>query len=427
MFTPKWKNEAKHLYKGSKKFLHYKRDFLEQKQIDEIESRRSDLKAAVKSGNQEATKEAGKQLQATCEHALPSYRSPDSLAENVEVFFVAIVIALGLRAYYLQPFRIPTGSMRPTLNGLIGYEQPKGQWPSLPVRTAQKVTHGRSYFSVTTEEKPDRITDLAEVRVAHFFTKVQITFASGRVERIPGSINAFLETLRMEDISKIAKRDLTDLDVNSRRHLLNLIEFPANFTIAEGYINTGDLILVDKFSYHFRSPKPGEVFVFDTREIKGIQATATANSPAGSHYIKRLIGTPGDTLELRGGDLKSVSYSGDLKVSYIRKNALLYRNGEKMDAAGVLRVESMQDGYGGYLANSLLGPTVTPTGEAGPNSMVTLRNRPSTGLSEYWAMGDNSYNSLDSRSWGTVKEFNLIGPAFVTLWPFGSGHWGLIR
>lgn len=427
MFTPKWKKEAKHLYKGSKKFLHYKRDLLDQKQIDEIESRRSDLKAATKSGSQEATREAGKQLQATCEHALPSYRMQDSLTENVEVFFVAIVIALGLRAYYLQPFRIPTGSMRPTLNGIIGYEQSQNEWPALPIRAIQKATHGRSYLSVTTGDEPDRITELADVRVAHFFSKVQITFQSGRVERVPGSINAFLETLRMGEISKLTKRDLTSLDVNSRRQLLNLIEFPANFTIAEGYINTGDLILVDKFSYHFRDPQPGEVFVFDTRAIKGIQETATPGNPAGSHYIKRLIGIPGDTLELRGGELKSVSYNGDLETSYISKNALLYRNGKKMDAPGVLRVESMKDEYGGYLANGLLGPTVTPTGDAGHHSIIKLANRPSSGLSEYWAMGDNSYNSLDSRSWGSVKEFNLIGPAFVTLWPFGSGHWGLIR
>jgi hypothetical protein len=43
------------------------------------------------------------------------------LAENVEVFLVAIVIALGVRTYFLQPFTIPTGSMQPTLNCVIGY------------------------------------------------------------------------------------------------------------------------------------------------------------------------------------------------------------------------------------------------------------------------------------------------------------------
>ena len=70
MFTPKWKKEAQHLYKGAKKFINYKRDLLVQDRIDEIESRRVDLQKACKSSNKEEASEAGKQLQACCEQAL---------------------------------------------------------------------------------------------------------------------------------------------------------------------------------------------------------------------------------------------------------------------------------------------------------------------------------------------------------------------
>ncbi|HEX5790639.1 MAG TPA: S26 family signal peptidase, partial [Luteolibacter sp.] len=146
MFTPKWKSDAKHLVKGALKFLHYKRDLLDDKRLREIESRRQDLIEAIKAGDRKQVEEASKQLSATCENSLPRQAPQNWFEENVEVMFVAIVIALGLRAYYLQPFRIPTGSMQPTLNGITGTPLAQEQWPSLPVRLWEKATRGRSYI-----------------------------------------------------------------------------------------------------------------------------------------------------------------------------------------------------------------------------------------------------------------------------------------
>jgi signal peptidase I len=269
---------------------------------------------------------------------------------------------------------------------------------------AHEVLYGRRYYSIAAEQEGDRIVDISPGQWMHFFSRCKITFASGRTETVPGSVTSFIESIRLDEISKRTGLKLTRHNFPAA---MKHIAFPKDFTIAEGYMSSGDLVLVDKFSYHFRAPEAGETFVFDTREIKEIRS----RPGYGSHYIKRLMATPGQKIELRGG-----TPDIDLTGQPIHRDALVYIDGEKMKAPGVLKVESLQDGFGGYASGDRL-----PKGRT-----LSMKDKPSTGKSEYWAMGDNSHHSSDSRDWGTVKEFNLIGPAAFTLWPFGSGHWGFI-
>ncbi|MBN8456594.1 MAG: signal peptidase I [Verrucomicrobia bacterium] len=407
-FTPMWKKEAKLLAKGARKFLHYKRDLLKPDRIDEINSRREDLLDAIRAGNQDLVKEASKQLQATCENALPREAPLTWFEENVEVMFVAIVIALGLRAYYLQPFRIPTGSMMPTLNGITGYQKPEAEWPSAPSRVLEQIHRGRSYVKVINDR--DRTLspkgwvlgsslDPREVcrdfQWMHFFSKSYLISLDAPPLRLPAPGGPMLDAgLKRALIEAYSQNDGV---------------LKKGVVLAEGYIDTGDLVLVDKVSYHFRNPKRGEVFVFDTIENRGIHQSS-GDQAAGSHYIKRLCGLPGDSLSVATPEVLN--------------------HGKILLEPGIQRVAHPAGKYAelnpsGYLLANPQGSRIPPR-LMKPTDTLDLAARARPGMREYAALGDNTGNSLDSRYWGPVKEFNLVGPALFSLWPFSTSHWGFI-
>ena len=403
MFAPKWKNNARHMVKGARKFIHYKRDLLDEGRIGEIESRQQDLIEAIKKGDKDAVEEASKQLRATCENSLPREKPIGWFEENVEVMFVAIVIALGLRAYYLQPFRIPTGSMQPTLNGITGHALAKEDWPSMPQRLIEKVLRGRSYVHIQTERDrrlavrpvpnmPGRFTaDVRNVQKWHFFSRSLLFFEDGKPMWLPAPQNPMMETGLGHALSIANKHGGV---------------IPAGTTLCEGHVDTGDLVLVNKFAYHFRKPKRGETFVFDTQGIRGIDERS-GEQAKGSHYIKRLCGVPGDTLEIREPHL--------LINGKIAKEKGI---GRVMDTLGYQLAKKEPSGPGGRSFYQYLG---------NPDDRLHLRDKAKPGMREYAAFGDNTGNSLDSRYWGTVKEYNLVGPALFALWPITTGHWGFIE
>lgn len=408
MFTPVWKKNAKLLVKGAKKFVDYKRDLMTPERVAEIDSRRMDLIKAIKEKDRTKVEEASKQLRATCDNSLPRDKPQGWFEENVEVMFVAIVIALGLRAYYLQPFRIPTGSMQPTLNGIVGTPLAKEKWPSLPERLIEYVLRGRSYVKVE-NDRDRKVTIVRDQRTGqeapvvqdtqflHFFSKSQIFFDDSKPLRLPAPSNPAYDA-GLADALRKAKENNWILKKGA--------------VLMEGIVDTGDLVLVDKFSYHFRKPKRGEVFVFDTIGIRGIKEHSSGPQGGGSHYIKRLVGVPGDELSIR--------------------SPYLLVDGKIAQEPGIMRVvegeqpfKSEHDGY--ILANRRIGDTRRMYLETEDQTLQLDGESVIPGFREYAAMGDNTGNSLDSRYWGTVKEFNLVGPALFALWPITTGHWGFIR
>jgi len=142
-------------------------------------------------------------------------------------------------------------------------------------------------------------------------------------------------------------------------------------------LRPGDRVLVNRVVYHLREPHRGDVMVFRYPEDLDVV------------FIKRIVGVPGDTLQVREGRL--------------------WVNGRPADEPYVHRTAGRRD----------------PTAASGPVAGSTMREpwslaQPYTVPADsYFVMGDNRTDSDDSRFWGTVPRADIIGEGFIVYWPLG--------
>ncbi len=400
-FTPGWRRKGHDAAAALSRYINYFRPSITPERLEELGGIRRELKEALLRWDKDEVTRLTI-LIATKGEAFKGFKR-NPLAEAVESFFVIMVVFMGIRTYYAQPFRIPTGSMQPSLNGIIIH--PVDEIPAAPTRWWNMLTLGSSYIDETAPQDMT-LLGMKDETYALLFTQTVLTFRGDEDGRtvtvtVPSATGTIIEYLR-------SRGKITEVETPAGRSM-RFGSFRRGETIVRGRVDAGDMVIVNRMAYHFRKPERGETFVFDTR---GIQTRATnkllADQDGGTHYIKRLCGLPGDTLEV--------------------KSPQLLINGKPAEEPGIARVAAAQPPFNatGYqtlnhLRTTHLGKPVYLS-DAGPQ---TLRDSRNPNLREYAALGDNTTNSLDSRYWGPVRQFNIIGPAAFALWPFTS-HWGCI-
>jgi signal peptidase I len=299
---------AKELVAAARKLVRMNRDIMEPQQVEEIDGACTKLDRAIKSKDMPTIAVSSDTLEILLGKAFPKGKN-SWLIENVEVLVVAIIVAMAVRTFFIQPFKIPTGSMQPTLYGIFPPEQ------SAPIPYAD-----------------DSMPSIIEM--------IWGTITKGRI-----------------------------------------------YT-SKGFRDRGDHIFVDRFTYHFRKPKHGEVVVFLTDHID-----AMPEASRGKFYIKRLIALGGETV--------------DVTPPYVNVN------GKRLESPAFLRIYSMQNGYNGY--------TLPPPESyfTSPALFINTREPKYTvPAKHFFVMGDNTKNSWDGRYWGPVPSGDLVGKAIFVYWPF---------
>ncbi len=404
------------------KVYHYRRDVLTPTQVGELQSRIGELKALVKErAGPEKLKLGIERLEEVMRRTGGAIYPKTALIENIEFFLVAAIVILGIRTYFVQPFKIPTNSMWPTYNGMTPEvfktpaEEPSmpalaarlvafGAWPHRVDAPAEgeilipvggeargivngRIVPGRSWLVLPTQLREYTvIVGNAEKKVKlplDFDFDWAIYDAFFRRD-VPYSIQALADEVE----KRIAAKEFEWRTVNGQQ--IRCIRTGKRVRAGERALAfdemTGDQLFVDRMSYHFVRPNVGSGFVFRTGNIPDI-----AQQSGDQYYIKRLVGVPGDKLEIR--------------------DPALYRNGAPITGSTAFAENAKRlNRYGGYQPIRRLSPGVTLE--------IPARS--------YFALGDNSYNSQDSRYWGFVPDKDVVGRPIFVYYPF-TKHWGPAR
>lgn len=366
------RKEAKELRHHAKHVRHMHEDIADPALLIQLREAEEQTIAAGKSGERALIEKAEQAVSDVCKKIAP-LRPKQKIRENVEVIFVAIAAAMAIRAYFFQPFKIPTGSMQPTLYGITMRTMEPGESDMLPVRMAKFFWKGEVFLKHNTLF--DRVAKVVAVGQAYSATAKCSGYIQMQNDGMPEYRDNFdggqTITIYIGNMPHRISRQMAGL-CRSGEYIKN------GESIFRGIAKAGDYILVNRMKYNFFPPQRGDIVVFDARDVA-----------RDAYYIKRMVGLPGETISVTP--------------------PYLMVNGEK---AKDPRFEKLfhDDRYSGYVYGIYGAKTLPLIGKVG--DFITLAD------DEYLFFGDNTRNSLDGRYFGAVDRKRLLGSAFFVGMPF---------
>jgi signal peptidase I len=335
--------------------------------------------------------------------------------EYVEVILVAVAGAMAIRTFFVQPFKIPTGSMQPTLFGVtaknnLPYDGRPGD-PHFKIPTGweriREWFEGISYIHVVAQSDG---TIEAISPMTHFliFNIKQTLWIGGQPQTIWFPPDFGEAPPGMDPLTFRAGLE--------SGHIYHKGDDVVNIKVS-----AGDHLFVDRLTYNFRKPQRGDIIVFATAGIPE-EHREPFRIPDDQFYIKRLVGLGGETLSL-APDYEVVGASqfggGGVPVGH------LVVNGQPLSAS-TPHFENLYSFPGvppgtktiQYQDNQYYGHALIRELEPGREFQVATNH--------LFVMGDNTMNSLDSRFWGDFPAASSIGKSFFVYWPitkrFGWGN-----
>ena len=189
--------------------------------------------------------------------------------------------------------------------------------------------------------------------------------------------NPWVESIKTIGLSVI-------LAIGIRQFVAEARYIPSGSMLPTLQIN--DRFIIDKLGYQFKDPERGDIVVFNpTNELKTQYKDA---------FIKRIVGLPGDRVELNNG--RVYVNNKVVEETYVASNS----NPAELETRKVNHQQTRID--------------VCPPNKRFLSQPVTVPPK------SYLVMGDNRNHSYDGRCWGFVPYENIIGRAIFRFWPFNS-------